>query len=59
MAKVDCTTEKSTCQAQGVNGYPTVKLFKDGQLVEEYNGARTIAAFTEFVESKRASKPEL
>jgi len=58
VAKVDCTTDSATCTENGVNGYPTVKLFKDGKLVQEYEGARTVAAFTEFVQSK-AGKSEL
>jgi thioredoxin domain-containing protein 5 len=58
VAKVDCTTDSATCTENGVNGYPTVKLFKDGKLVQEYEGARTVAAFTEFVQSK-AGKTEL
>jgi len=29
-----------------------VKLFKEGKLVEEYSGARTVEGFTAFVKSK-------
>jgi hypothetical protein len=28
--------------------------FKDGKLIEEYNGPRTVEAFTDFVKSKTA-----
>lgn len=54
VAKLDCTTEKETASKQGIQGYPTVKLFKDGKLIEEYNGPRTVEAFTDFVKSKTA-----
>jgi len=52
VAKVDCTVEKETGSKQGVSGYPTLKLFKDGKMVEEYSGARTLEAFQEFVKTK-------
>jgi len=52
VAKVDCTVEKETGSKQNVAGYPTLKLFKDGKMVEEYSGARTLEAFQEFVKAK-------
>jgi len=52
VAKVDCTVEKDVGSKQNVAGYPTIKLFKDGKLVEEYSGARTVEAFTDFVKTK-------
>jgi len=52
VAKVDCTVEKDVCTDNGVRGYPTVKLFVDGK-VHDYQGARTIEAFTSFVEKTK------
>ncbi|KAI8907856.1 thioredoxin-like protein [Gorgonomyces haynaldii] len=40
IAKVDCTTEKQLCDDQGVRGFPTLKVFRDG-VASEYKGERT------------------
>ncbi|KAI8834536.1 protein disulfide-isomerase [Chytriomyces cf. hyalinus JEL632] len=39
IAKVDCTVEKDTCSEVGVNGYPTLKVFRNG-VAAEYKGER-------------------
>ena len=39
LAKVDCTAETELCAENDIKGYPTLKLFKDGN-VSEYNGGR-------------------
>jgi len=41
--KVDCWTTgqgPATCNAQGVKGYPTMKIFKNGVFYKDYNGER-------------------
>ncbi|XP_013133156.1 PREDICTED: protein disulfide-isomerase A3 [Papilio polytes] len=41
LAKVDCTEGgKSTCEKFSVSGYPTLKIFRKGELSQEYNGPR-------------------
>jgi len=40
LIKVDCTTESSTCSKFGVSGYPTLKIFKDGEMSKAYDGPR-------------------
>ncbi|GBO99244.1 Protein disulfide-isomerase A3 [Eumeta japonica] len=41
LAKVDCTDAgKSTCEKFSVSGYPTLKIFRKGELSQEYNGPR-------------------
>jgi len=40
---VDCTVESDLCQKEGVNGYPTIKYWKDGQ-AESYNGGRDFSS---------------
>ncbi|XP_072939939.1 protein disulfide-isomerase A3 [Epargyreus clarus] len=41
LAKVDCTEGgKSTCEQYSVSGYPTLKIFRQGELSQEYNGPR-------------------
>lgn len=39
LAKVDCTLEKDVCNSYEVQGYPTLKWFKDGQ-PSDYDGPR-------------------
>ena len=38
--QVDCTVETSTCQKFGVTGYPTLKIFKNGEFSKAYDGPR-------------------
>lgn len=39
--KVDCTEAgKDTCNKFGVSGYPTLKIFRNGEVSKEYNGPR-------------------
>jgi len=41
LAKVDCTEAgKDTCSKFAVSGYPTLKIFKNGELSGDYNGPR-------------------
>ncbi|ORZ22330.1 thioredoxin-like protein [Absidia repens] len=39
LAKVDCTENEAICQEHGVQGYPTMKVFRKGESTE-YRGAR-------------------
>jgi len=39
LAKVDCTVESDLCQQHEVQGYPTLKIFREGT-PSEYKGAR-------------------
>lgn len=39
VAKVDCTQDKDLCSIFEVKGYPTLKLFENGN-VEAYTGGR-------------------
>lgn len=46
-AAVDCSTEKSLCNDQGVKGYPTIKYFGYySRVVRPYNGGRTVEYFS-------------
>lgn len=40
LAKVDCTEAESVCQRFGVSGYPTLKIFRDGEVAKDYEGPR-------------------
>jgi protein disulfide-isomerase A1 len=39
LAKVDCTAETDLCAQHDIKGYPTLKVFKEGN-ASEYNGGR-------------------
>lgn len=50
VGEVDCDAQPQLRSAFSVRGYPTLLLIKDGQ-VYQYNKARNIESFTNFVES--------
>lgn len=53
IARVDCTVHKAACQAQGIRGYPTLKLFSNGASGgEKYQGPRSLDALKTFITSK-------
>jgi len=58
---VDCTAadnlNRPLCDAQGVNGFPTLNIYKDGVKAEEYNGKRDLAELEKFVEKHLAAAP--
>ncbi|XP_051896260.1 protein disulfide-isomerase A3 [Pristis pectinata] len=41
LIKVDCTANTNTCTKYGVSGYPTLKIFRDGEESGSYDGPRT------------------
>jgi protein disulfide-isomerase A1 len=45
LAKVDCTEETDLCQQHGVEGYPTLKVFRGLDNVAPYKGQRKAAAY--------------
>lgn len=51
---VDCTASgEELCQTFGVQGYPTIKYFVDGdEDGEDYNGPRDLAGLMEFAEAE-------
>eukprot|EP00475_Leptophrys_vorax_P001451 TRINITY_DN10792_c0_g1_i1.p1 TRINITY_DN10792_c0_g1~~TRINITY_DN10792_c0_g1_i1.p1 ORF type:complete len:480 (-),score=169.75 TRINITY_DN10792_c0_g1_i1:63-1502(-) len=49
VAKVDCTTEKETCNSQGVRGFPTLKLFQNGKPIDFNGPERSASAITSFI----------
>ncbi|KAG9355288.1 hypothetical protein JZ751_000126 [Albula glossodonta] len=46
LAKVDCTTNSETCSRFGVNGYPTLKIFRNGEEASSYDGPRSAGFFS-------------
>lgn len=57
VVKVDADTEKLIAMNNGINKYPTLKLYRYGVLVKkEYRGARTVEAFEQFIKDQLVSK---
>ncbi|XP_045604363.2 protein disulfide-isomerase A3 [Procambarus clarkii] len=53
LAKVDCTEDgKDTCGKYGVSGYPTLKIFKGGDLSTDYNGPREANGIVKYMRSQ-------
>lgn len=55
LAKVDCTSEaggKDICSEFGVQGYPTLKIFKGGEFAQEYNGPREADGIVKYMKSQ-------
>ena len=52
LIKVDCTAETKVCGKHGVNGYPTLKIFKNGEVSSDYNGPREADGIVKFMRSK-------
>lgn len=44
LAKIDCTEEADLCKDYGVDGYPTIKLFRGLDNIKPYGGARKAPA---------------
>lgn len=52
LAKVDCTVNSNTCSKYGVNGYPTLKIFRDGDETGPYDGPRTADGIVSFLKKQ-------
>ncbi|KAK3766440.1 hypothetical protein RRG08_056114 [Elysia crispata] len=59
IAKVDCTQHKSVCDAHQVRGYPTLKMFRNGEFVADYKGSRTLDDLQQFVSRNLGARDEL
>ncbi|KAK3906927.1 protein disulfide-isomerase [Staphylotrichum tortipilum] len=49
VVKVDCTEEAELCQQHGVEGYPTLKVFRGLDNVTPYKGQRKAAGITSYM----------
>ncbi|XP_030832527.1 protein disulfide-isomerase A3 [Strongylocentrotus purpuratus] len=55
LAKVDCTANTQTCGAYGVSGYPTLKVFRNGE-PSDYQGPRESAGIISFMKKQAGPK---
>jgi protein disulfide-isomerase A1 len=54
LGKVDCTEHRDICERYGVQGFPTVKLFRnDGADPADYDQARTAPAIVKFMKKQK------
>lgn len=51
LAKVDATVESSLASRYGVNGYPTLKIFRSGK-ASDYNGPRKSAGIVSYMKKQ-------
>lgn len=54
IGKIDCTVEKELCKDQQIKGYPTLKVYRDGDIFD-YPGQRDADSMIDFAE--KMSKP--
>ncbi|CAM1154323.1 PDIA3 (predicted) [Pycnogonum litorale] len=53
LAKVDCTEPgKDTCSKYSVSGYPTLKIFKNGEFFQDYDGPRDASGIVKYMKTK-------
>ncbi|XP_005807506.1 protein disulfide-isomerase A3 [Xiphophorus maculatus] len=52
LAKVDCTANSNACSKYGVSGYPTLKIFRDGEESGPYDGPRTADGIVSFLKKQ-------
>ncbi|KAG9325565.1 hypothetical protein KVV02_004867 [Mortierella alpina] len=52
IAEVNCLVEGDICDENGVTGYPTMKLFNSGKVIDDYNGGRSVTELRQYVVSK-------
>lgn len=53
LVKVDCTEGgKDTCSKFGVSGYPTLKIFKGGDVSQDYNGPREANGIVKYMRAQ-------
>ncbi|KAF2760701.1 protein disulfide-isomerase [Pseudovirgaria hyperparasitica] len=49
LVKVDCTEEVDLCKSYGVEGYPTLKVFRGPESITAYQGARKADAIVSYM----------
>lgn len=56
LAAVDCGANSSICKKYNIEGYPTIKFFKNGKFFRDYTNERTADAIIQFLKSNSAKE---
>jgi len=52
LGRVDCESETAIAEKNGVNKYPTIKVWRNGKALRmEYRGQRSVDAFTQYIKN--------
>jgi protein disulfide isomerase family A protein 3 len=54
IAKLDADGEKKSGGRFGISGFPTIKLFRNGEVAEDFDGERTAEGIVAFMKKKAA-----
>jgi protein disulfide-isomerase A1 len=49
LVSVDCDVEKELCAELKIRGYPTLTVFRQGEEVTQYGGAREASPISKFM----------
>lgn len=55
IAKVDCAKHVELCTENNIRGYPTLRMYVDGERIADYNGHRTVVELTYFLGQTEAN----
>lgn len=55
IADIDCSQETQICLEEGIDGFPTIKVYKDGS-EDTYNDGRDFNSLKTFVDEQLAQK---
>ncbi len=50
LARVDCVASGDLCVDQGVEAYPTIQLYQDGEKIDQWKGERSFAKLKTYVD---------
>lgn len=59
LAMLDCTENPEVTEEYEISGFPTIKLFRNGRIIREYTGKRTIEDLVNFMKNAHKEKEEL
>lgn len=51
LAQIDCTEDQELCMDQGIRGYPSLRIFKDGDVsgAQDYEGGRSTESIVSYM----------